>query len=102
LKAAQAAKTFNRTSLPICNGPEYIRHTPLEWTEKQRIALAHLQPGQPQQNAYIARYDRTGRHEWLDQHIIKSIEKAQHFATPWHGPTTTTARTWALAASRPQ
>ena len=47
------------------------------------MTLQHIQPGQPQQNAYIERYNRTVRHEWLDQHIIESIEEAQDFATQW-------------------
>ena len=50
---------------------------------KQNISLQHIQPGQPQQNAYIERYNRTVRHEWLDQHIIETIEEAQDFATQW-------------------
>ncbi|QOL80383.1 hypothetical protein [Pseudooceanicola spongiae] len=33
------------------NGPEYIRLTLSEWAEKHCIALAHIQPGQRQQNA---------------------------------------------------
>jgi len=32
---------------------------------------------------YIERYNRTVRHEWLDQHIIETIEEAQDFATQW-------------------
>ena len=40
------------------------------------ITIQHIQPGQPQQNAYIERYNRTVRHEWLDQYIIESIEEA--------------------------
>ena len=55
----------------------------MEWAEKQCIVLTHIQPGQPQQNAYIERYNRTVRHEWLDQYVINSIEEAQHFATQW-------------------
>ena len=35
------------------------------------------------QNAYIERYNRTVRHEWLDQHIIESIGQAQDYATQW-------------------
>ena len=31
------------------------------------------QPGQPQQNAYIERYNRTVRQEWLNQYTIESI-----------------------------
>ena len=51
--------------------------------EKRGITIQHIQPGQPQQNAYIERYNRTVRHEWLDQHIIERIEEAQDHATQW-------------------
>ena len=33
--------------------------------------------------AYIERYNRTVRHEWLDQYIIESMEEAQDHATQW-------------------
>ena len=65
------------------NGPEYVSGKLMEWAERQGIALSHIQPGKPQQNAYVERYNRTVRHEWLDQHIIESIEEAQEFATQW-------------------
>ena len=55
----------------------------MEWAEKQGVTIQHIQPGKPQQNAYIERYNRTVRHEWLDQHIIENIEEAQDFATQW-------------------
>jgi putative transposase len=45
--------------------------------------IQHIQPGKPQQNAYVERYNRTVRHEWLDQYIIDSIEEAQDYATQW-------------------
>jgi len=83
LRAAQAAITFNSASFPTCYGPEYISGKLLIWAEKQGIAIQHIQPGQPQQNAYIERYNRTVRHEWLDQYIIETIEEAQDFATQW-------------------
>jgi putative transposase len=83
LKAAQAVIASQSATFRRCYGPEYISHSLLDWAEEHGIALAHIQPGQPQQNAYIERYNRTVRHEWLDQYIIKSIEEAQHFATQW-------------------
>ena len=49
-------------------GTEYISGTLLKWAKKQGIAIQHIQPGKPQQNAYIDRYNRTVWHEWLEQH----------------------------------
>ena len=70
-------------ALRVDNGPEYVSGKLMGWAETQGIALSHIQPGKPQQNAYVERYNRTVRHEWLDQYIIESIEEAQEFATQW-------------------
>jgi putative transposase len=83
-------------TIRVDNGPEYISIKLLEWAEKQGVTIRHIQPGQPQQNAYIERYNRTDPNEWLDQHIIENIEpyggckqsptgqwEAQDFATLW-------------------
>jgi putative transposase len=51
--------------------------------QKRQIRVLHIQPGKPQQNAYVERYNRTFRHEWLDQYIVETIEEAQDFATKW-------------------
>ena len=40
-------------TIRVDNGPEYISGTLLERAEKHRITIRHIQPGQPQQNAYI-------------------------------------------------
>ena len=53
------------------------------WAKKRGIALAYIQPGKPQQNAYVERYNRTVRQEWLGQHIFATIEEARDHATRW-------------------
>ena len=83
LEAAKAAITFNIALFPTCYGPEYISGKLLIWAEKHGVSIQHIQPGKPQQNAYIERYNRTVRHEWLDQYIIENIEEAQDHATQW-------------------
>ena len=70
-------------AIRVDNGPEYISDTLMKWADKHGVAIQHIQSGKPQQNAYIERYNRTVRHEWLDQYIIESIEEAQDFATQW-------------------
>jgi putative transposase len=70
-------------SIRVDNGPEYVSGKLVEWAEKRNMCLQYMQPGKPQQNAYIERYNRTVRHEWLGQYIIDLIEVAQHHATQW-------------------
>lgn len=70
-------------TIMVDNGPEYIVEKLMKWVEKLGVVILHIQPGQPQQNAYIERYNRTIRHEWLDQYIIESIEEARDHATQW-------------------
>ena len=59
-------------AIRVDNGPEYVSGKLLAWADKRNIILMHIQPGKPQQNAYIERYNRTVRHEWLDQYIIET------------------------------
>lgn len=65
------------------NGPEYISGKLTEWAQKQGIKLLFIQPGKPQQNAYIERYNRTVRHDWLSHYLFESIEQVQDCATRW-------------------
>ena len=65
------------------NGPEYISQNLIDWATKKKITLLYIQPGKPTQNAYVERFNRTVRHEWLDLHSFNSIEHAQLLATQW-------------------
>lgn len=65
------------------NGPEYISGQLAEWAERNDIALEFIQPGSPQQNAYIERYNRTVRYDWLGQYLFESIDEVQRKATEW-------------------
>jgi len=65
------------------NGPEYIAQCLVDWANKHRITLMYIQPGKPTQNAYVERFNRTVRHEWLDLHSFTSVKQAQALATEW-------------------
>ena len=65
------------------NGPEYLSDLLVSWAKDNNILLQYIQPGKPQQNAYVERYNRTVRHEWLDQHLFDSIDYARETATEW-------------------
>ena len=47
------------------------------------IRLEFIQAGKPQQNAYIERYNRAVRYDWLAQYLFNSIEEVQDYAARW-------------------
>ncbi len=65
------------------NGPEFISETVQQWVKGRGIDLDFIQPGQPQQNAYIERHNRTVRYDWLAQHVFDTIDEVQAAATRW-------------------
>ena len=65
------------------NGPEYIRNLLADWAKNHDIELVFIQPGNPQQNAYVERYNRTVRYDWLNHYLFDSIEDVQNRATQW-------------------
>ena len=70
-------------ALRLDNGPEHISQEFRQWAEAKGIELRFIQPGKPAQNAYVERFNRTVRHEWLDLTIFESIAHAQETATQW-------------------
>ena len=65
------------------NGPEYISKLLENWADKNHIQLVFIQPENPQQNAYIERYNRTVWYDWLNQYLFESIAEPQLHATQW-------------------
>ena len=65
------------------NGPVYISGKLIAWAEAQQIRIEYIQPGKPQQNAYVERFNRTVCYEWLSRYYWESLEEVRHFATNW-------------------
>lgn len=65
------------------NGPEYISGALLGWAEKRGVRIDFIQPGKPQQNAYVERFNRTVRYEWLAQYEFDRLSDMQDYATSW-------------------
>jgi len=65
------------------NGPEFISQELEQWAVRHGIQLEFIQPGNPQQNAYVERYNRTVRYSWLNQYQFESIQEVQDYATRW-------------------
>ncbi len=70
-------------SIRMDNGPEMTSQDFTEWAASQGIRLRYIEPGEPNQNAYIERFNRTYRHEVLDAYLFKTIEQVQHITEEW-------------------
>ena len=55
----------------------------IDWAKNQDIRIEYIQPGKPQQNAYVERFNRTVRYEWLAQYVFDSLDEVREFATRW-------------------
>ena len=64
-------------------GPEYISAAISTWADRRGIRLEYIEPGKPQQNAYIERYNRTVRYDWLAQFLFETVDQVREFATRW-------------------
>lgn len=47
------------------------------------LTLAYIQPGKPQQNGYVERYNRSVRHERLDLHIFETVDEVPQIVIEW-------------------
>lgn len=65
------------------NGPEYISAELQAWAQRRGIRIEYIQPGKPQQNAYVERFNRTVRYEWLAQYHFDTLTEVQDYATRW-------------------
>ena len=83
------------------NGPENISTARQDWAKYWGIRLKYIQPGNPQQNAYLERFNRRVRYEWLSLYFRSDLKDVQDFATKWMCLATMTAQTWPRAGSHP-
>lgn len=62
---------------------EYISDALKSWAEQRDIRIEHIQPGTPQQNAYIEHYNRTVRYAWLAPTLFNTTEQVLDMTTRW-------------------
>jgi putative transposase len=70
-------------SIRCVNQLEYISGVLQAWAEKEEIALLYIQPDNPQQNAYMERYNRTVRCACLASNLFNDSDQVLEIATRW-------------------
>ncbi|QJQ52239.1 transposase [Vitreoscilla sp. C1] len=91
LPASRVVRTLNQileyrlvpNTIRCDNGPEFTSHEFQAWAEQKGIRIEYIQPGKPQQNAYIERYNRTVRYGLLNQYLFNNLNDVEDHATRW-------------------
>lgn len=70
-------------AIRLDNGPELVSQMFTEWAAAKSIAIRYIQPGKPNQNAFIERFNRTYRTEVLDAYLFTNLEQVQAITDQW-------------------
>ena len=65
------------------NGPEFVAGLLKDWARDNHVLIHYIQPGNPAQNGYIERFNRSFREEVLDMNIFDTLQEVLQFACQW-------------------
>ncbi len=71
------------SALRVDNGPEFASRALMAWCDARGIVIRFIQPGKPQQNAYIERFNKSYRDDVLDAYIFGSIADVRDETDRW-------------------
>lgn len=68
----------------ICdNGPEFTSGKMFDWSQSAKVDLNFIQPGKPQQNAFIESFNGRMRDECLNVNLFNSLIEARIVISEW-------------------
>lgn len=65
------------------NGPEFLSGDFVSWAESVGMFIQYIQPGEPNQNAYIERFNRTYREEVLNLYLFRNLAEVREITYSW-------------------
>jgi putative transposase len=65
------------------NGPEFQSTAIMRWATSNRVHWHFIQPGKPNQNAWIESFNGKFRDECLNLHAFSDLAEAQNIVTKW-------------------
>jgi putative transposase len=71
------------TMIRTDNGPEFTGKAMLTWAHRNGIALRLIEPGKPNQNAYVESFNGRLRDECLNEHWFTSLAHARAVIEAW-------------------
>ena len=71
------------SAIRVDNGPEFTAQSFVDWCAEHGVAIYYIQPGKPDQNAYIERFNRSYRTEVLNAHLFESLAELRALTDTW-------------------
>jgi len=65
------------------NGPELTSQALVDFCQDKGIAIRYIQPGKPNQNAFIERFNRTYRDEVLNCYLFENLDQVREITAEW-------------------
>ena len=65
------------------NGPEFLGQVFTDWCDDNGIMIDYIEPGRPNQNAFIERFNRSYRNEVLDTWVFRNLDEVRELTWAW-------------------
>ena len=65
------------------NGPEFCAQSFIDWCNEHGIEIRYIQPGKPNQNAFIERFNKSYRQEVLNAHLFSTLDQVREISEQW-------------------
>lgn len=69
--------------LRVDNGPEFLGEAFTQWAAAKGMMIRYIQPGKPNQNAFIERFNRTYREEVLNAWLFETLDDVREMTHRW-------------------
>jgi putative transposase len=71
------------SAIRVDNEPEFTAQSFVDWCTDDGVAIHYIQPGKPDQNAYIERFNRSYRTEVHNAHLFESVAELRALTDTW-------------------
>ena len=80
----QLIERFGKPHAIVCdNGTEFTSMAMFEWSKRTGVDLHFIQPGRPNQNAFIESFNGRMRDECLNESIFSTLREAKDIVETW-------------------
>lgn len=77
------AITSQQRFFPTCYGPEFTSRAILRWADRNGVNWHYIDPGKPQQNAFIESFNGSLRDELLNKELFDTLDDARRKLALW-------------------